>query len=116
MWEEHIKKTERVFQRLKSTKLVINLSNSDFSKAEVKYLGHIVGYWMIAPTEAKPRDILKHPSPKNIKGVRRFLRNLCKDFSGRTAPLTDLIRKGNRFCWTDECQEAFGDIKKSLSC
>ena len=65
-WEEHIKNIERLFQRLKSAKLVIG-------KAEVKYLGHIVEYGKITPTEAKTRDILKHPTLKNIRGLRRFL-------------------------------------------
>ena len=98
-WEEHIETIERVFQRLKSAKLVINLSKSDFSKAEVKYFGHIVWYGKITPTEAKTRDILKYPTPKNIRGFRWFLwmagyyRKFCKDFSGRTAPLTDLIKE-----------------------
>ena len=99
-WEEQIETIERVFQRLK---LVINLSKSDFGKAEVKYLGYLVRYGKIAPTEAKTRAILKYPTPKNIRGLRRFLRmagyyrKFCKDFSGRTAP--HRFNKGNRFRW-----------------
>ena len=50
-WEEHIETIERVFQRLKLAKLVINLSKSDFGKAEVKYLGHIVKY-------GKPKPVI----------------------------------------------------------
>ena len=77
---------------------------------------HIVGYGKITPTEAKTCDILKYPTPKNIRGFRRFLgmagyyQKFCKDFSERTAPLIDLIKKGNRFRWIDEYQ-TFEDVK-----
>ena len=71
-WEEHIETVERVFQRFKSAKLVINLSKSDFGKAEVKYLGHIVGYGKTTPTEAKTPDILKYLTPQNTRKLRRF--------------------------------------------
>ena len=115
-WKEHIETIKRVFQRLKSAKLVINLSKSDFGKAEVKYLVHIVDYGKTTPTEAKTCDILTYPTPKNIKRfweMAGYYRKFCKDFS-RTAHLTVLIKKGNRFRWTDEFQKAFEDIKKTL--
>ena len=53
-------------------KLVINLSKSDFCVAEVKYLGHIVAYGKITPTEAKTHDILQYPTLKNVRGLRWF--------------------------------------------
>lgn len=43
-----------------------------------------------------------------------YYRKFCETFSERAAPLTDLLKKGNRFRWTDECQEAFDDAKKVL--
>lgn len=57
-WEEHMETIEKIFQRLMSAQLVLTLSKSDFCVAEVKYLGHIVGYGNITPTEAKTHDIL----------------------------------------------------------
>ena len=69
-WEEHIETIERVFQRFKFSKLVINLSKSNFSKAEVKYLGHIIGYGKI--TQAKTCDTSFCPTMCKIVGQTGF--------------------------------------------
>ena len=85
--DDHIKTLDRLFQRLSEANLTINLSKSDFCAAEVKYLGYIVGYGRITPSETKIVDIQRYPVPKTLKGIRRFLgmagyyRKFCKNFS-----------------------------------
>ena len=120
-WNDHIRAIGQVFNRLEAANLTINLAKSEFGRAEVRYLGHIVGYGHISPSEIKVRDIREYPRPNNIRGIRRFLgmagyyRRFCRNFSSATALLTDLLKKGTKFRWSPECQEAFDAIKQMLS-
>ena len=42
-WSDHIRQIKHFFQIMREPKLTINLMKSEFGKATVKYLGHIVG-------------------------------------------------------------------------
>ena len=44
-----------------------------------------------------------------------FYRKFCRNFSPVVAPLTDLLRKGAKFKWSDTCQAAFDKVKAMLS-
>lgn len=72
-WAEHVETIRKVFQRLRSARLTINLVKSEFCQAEVKYLGHVVGHGRITPLKAKTQEIETYPAPKNVRSLRRFL-------------------------------------------
>ena len=66
-------------------------------------------------------DLMKSwPVPRNLTDVRSFLgfvgyyRRFIKNFSARAVPLNRLMEAGQSFIWTDECQEAFLDLKSAL--
>ena len=44
-----------------------------------------------------------------------YYRRFCKNFSHVTEPLTNLLKRGTKVTWTDQCQEAFTQIKNFLS-
>ena len=98
---------------MKNAKLTINLMKSEFGKATVKYLGHIVGRGQVRPLDAKIQTIAKFPIPTQRKELARFLgmagyyRNFCLNFLEIAAPLTNLLSKKVKFVWTDDCQLAF---------
>ena len=71
-WSEHIRQIKRFFQILREAKLTINLMNSEFSKAPVKYLGHIVGQGQLRPLDAKIQTIAKFPIPPHGKNLPDF--------------------------------------------
>jgi len=60
------------------------------------------------------------PTRRNLTELRAFLgtcgyyRRFVENFAGRASPLYTLMRKGVRFEWTAECQEAFEDQKLRL--
>ena len=84
---------------MREAKLTINLMKSEFGKATVKYLGHIVGQGQVRPLDAKIQTIVKYPIPTSRKELARFLgmagyyRNFCLNFSEIAAPLTNLLSK-----------------------
>ena len=119
-WSDHICQIKRFFQIMREAKLTINLMKSEFGKATVKYLGHIVGQGQVRPLDAKIQTIAKFPIPTSRKELARFLgmagyyRNFCLNFSDIAAPLTNLLSKKVKFVWTDDCQMAFDKVKLLL--
>ena len=119
-WSDHIRQIKRFFQIMREAKLTINLMKSEFGKATVKYLGHIVGQGQVRPLDAKIQTIVKFPIPTSRKELARFLgmagyyRNFCLNFSEIAAPLTNLLSKKVKFVWTDDCQMVFDKVKLLL--
>ena len=119
-WSDHIRQIKRFFQIMGEAKLTINLMKSEFGKATVKYLGHIVGQGQVRPLDAKIQTIAKFHIPTSWKELARFLgmagyyRNFCLNFSEIAAPLTILLSKRVKFVWTDDCQMAIDKVKLLL--
>src|ERR1043165_5987391 len=59
--------------------------------------------------------------PTDIKGVQHLTRRLAalsrfiNRLGERTLPFYQLLRKGEKFEWTEEARKAFEDLKKTLS-
>ena len=51
-----------------------------------------------------------NPLPSNGNCYRRFV----EGFSKRACPLTELLKKGNKWSWTPRCQEAFDNLKNAI--
>ena len=68
-WSDHIRQIKLFFQIMRDTKLTINLMKSEFGKATVKYLGHIVGQGQVRPKMQKFKPLqnsLFLPHEKNL--------------------------------------------------
>ena len=65
-WSDHICQIKRFFQIMREAKSTINLMKSEFGKATVKYLCHIVGQLQVKPLDAKIPTILSLPHEKNL--------------------------------------------------
>ncbi|GJT62324.1 putative nucleotidyltransferase, ribonuclease H [Tanacetum coccineum] len=67
---------------------------------------------------SKVEAITKWPRPTTVTEVRSFLglagyyRRFVEGFSRLALPLTQLMRKGEKFVWTDERQESFEELKR----
>jgi hypothetical protein len=75
----------------------------------------------IAVDPSKVRDVLHWKPPKSVHHVRSFLglagycRMLILDFSKIVKPITKLLKKGNKYVWRKDCDEAFLTLKKLLT-
>ena len=58
--------------------------------------------------------------PTNVREIRSFLglagyyRKFVQGFSKIALPITKLLRKKNKFIWSEECKESFQELKKRL--
>lgn len=71
-WEDHLLMLRKVFERLRLANLTISLVKSEICQAEITYLGHVVGHGMVSPVNAKIEDIMRYPTPDNVKGYEDF--------------------------------------------
>lgn len=119
-FDQHVEVLEKVFQRLLAAGLVINTEKCEFCRPQLRYLGFVVDELGLRVDPEKVTAILNLQQPRNQKEVRQFLgtcswyRRFISDFSTRTAPLNKLLRKNQRFEWTDSADQAFMDIKQAI--
>jgi hypothetical protein len=120
-WEQHIRRCNALFERLRKANLSVHLGKCEFGKGTVTFLGHEVGRGQVRPIQAKVEKILQFPAPHDKKGIMRFLgmvgyyRKFCPNFSEVAFPMTNLLRKGSKFVWDGACQRAFDGLKAVLS-
>ena len=119
-WQEHMIRLRALFSKLREMGLTINLSKSTFAKAQVRYLGHVIGSGEIIPKSANLKAIMDFPTPSTRKEVMRFLgmssyyRRFCKNFSSVAHPLTNLTSPKTKFIWDKSCENSFQQIKNML--
>jgi len=119
-WEEHLVRLRALFSALSAANLTVNLQKSEFGHAHVTFLGHVIGQGQVAPVAAKVEAVLQYPAPVDRKGLMRFMgmagyyRRFCKNFSQVSAPLTNLLSTKRAFRWSDDCQQAFENLKHLL--
>lgn len=122
VWTDHVAQMSEFFERLAKANLVINLTKSEFGRAQVTYLGHVVGQGQVRPRTAKVQAIADLPVPQTRKKLMRvlgmcgFYRKFVQNFSAITEPLTNLLRKSVPYKWTQQCQKAFELVKAILTC
>ena len=84
------------------------------------FLGRVVSEKGIAMQTEKVQDTRDWPPCQNLTELRAFLgttgyyQRFVKNFSELAAPLFGVMKKGARFNWTAECQQAFETLKLRL--
>lgn len=118
--DHHLEILEIVARRLTSAGLTISPQKSRFCMARLKYLGHIISADGIEPNPENIAPIMDYPVPKTPKEVRRLLgmagwyRRFIPNFATISAPLSDILKKGRTFAWSDNAQRALEGIKAAL--
>jgi hypothetical protein len=84
-------------------------------------LGHVISPEGIVVDLGKVRDVLDWKPPKAVNQVRSFLglvgyyRRFILNFSKISRFITELLKKGNKYVWSKECDEVFNTLKKFLT-
>nr|CAN62036.1 hypothetical protein VITISV_019703 [Vitis vinifera] len=116
--EEHLRK---VFKILRHNKLYVKKEKCSFAKKEVSFLGHRIRDGKLMMDDSKVKAIQEWDPPTKVPQLRSFLglvnyyRRFIKSYSGRAAPLTDLLKKNKAWEWDEKCQQAFEDLKKVVT-
>ncbi|KAL7608079.1 hypothetical protein Lser_V15G12595 [Lactuca serriola] len=100
--------------------LYVKMEKCTFAQPDVRFLGHKIKDERIYMDERKIKAISKWEPPKNVSELRSFLslvnyyRRFISEYSARSTPLTDLLKKKVAWEWTDRCQEMFEELKKAV--
>jgi hypothetical protein len=87
----------------------------------VSFLVHVISSEGIAVDPSKVRDVLDWEPPKSVHQVQSFLglagyyRMFILNFSKISKPITELLKKGTKYVWSKEYDEAFQTLKKLLT-
>jgi hypothetical protein len=116
--EEHLRV---VLQRLRDHQLYAKFSKCEFCINEVSFLGHVISPEVIVVDPGKVRDVLDWKPPTSVTQVRSFFglagyyRRFIPNFSKISKPITELLKKGKKYMWSKDCDEAFNTLKKLLT-
>jgi hypothetical protein len=119
--EEHEEHLRVVLQRLRDHQFYAKFSKCEFWINEVSFLGHVISPEGITVDPGKVRDVLDWKPPKFVHQVQSFLglasyyRMFIMIFSKISKPIIELLRKGNKYVWSKDCDEAFQTLKKLLT-
>jgi hypothetical protein len=93
----------------------------EFWIKEVPFLGHMVSPEGIAVDLDKVKEVLEWKPPTTVSEIQSFLelasyyRRFIPNFSKIAKPITVLLKKGNKYVWSEACDEAFKHLKKLLT-
>ena len=119
--EQHVQHVCKVLQALQDAGLQVKPEKSLFHSKEVHFLGFIVTPEGLQMNPEKIQSVVEWPVLKNVKEVQFFLgfvnfyRKFIEKYSKITSPLTELIRKDQKFKWSPEAQKAFNELKKRFT-
>lgn len=119
-FDEHIGHLKRLLEAIREEGFRLKLTKCKFACDSVKYLGHILQKNTITPLKDNLKSIKDFPTPQNRKQIRQFLGKI--NFYGKYIPnvsivldpLHKLLRKDQKFNWTEQCEDAFQKIKDYL--
>nr|ABA94439.1 retrotransposon protein, putative, Ty3-gypsy subclass [Oryza sativa Japonica Group] len=118
--EEHEQHLRLVLEKLKEHQLYAKFSKCDFWLTEVKFLGHVITAQGVAVDPSNVESVTKWTPPKTVSQIRSFLglagyyRRFIENFSRIARPMTQLLKKDEKFKWTAECDKSFEELKKKL--
>jgi hypothetical protein len=81
----------------------------------------VVSFEGIVLDPSKVKEVLNWKSPMTMSEVRSFLgltgyyRMFILNFSKIAKSVTELLKKENKYVWSDACDEAFKHLKKLLT-
>jgi hypothetical protein len=106
---------------LRNHRLYAKFSKCEFWLKEVGFLGHILSEEGIAVDPSKVTAVLNWKTPAIVTEVHSFLglagyyRCFIEGFSKIAKPMTKLLKKNQKFVWTDECENSFQELKTRLT-
>jgi hypothetical protein len=118
---EHTKHLHTVLQRLRDHQLYAKLSKCEFWLKEIKFLGHTISLDGISVDPEKVQEVMDWKPPTTVRQIRSFLglagyyRRFIPDFSRIAKPMTELLKKGVKYNWSQKCEDAFHALRQHLT-
>nr|CAD40483.1 OSJNBa0067G20.3 [Oryza sativa Japonica Group]CAE03320.2 OSJNBa0032I19.14 [Oryza sativa Japonica Group] len=118
--EDHQQHLRLVLGKLREHQLYAKLRKCEFCLSEVKFLGHVISAKGVAVDPKTVTAVTDWKQPKTVTQVRSFLglagyyRRFIENFSKIAQPMTQLLKKEEKFVWSPQCEKAFQTLKEKL--
>jgi hypothetical protein len=119
--DEHTEHLHIVLQRLRDHRLYAKFSKCEFWLREIKFLGHTISQDGISVDPEKVQEVMDWKPPTTVRQIRSFLglagyyRRFILDFSKIAKPMTELLKKGVKYDWSQKCEDAFHTLRQHLT-
>jgi hypothetical protein len=119
--DDHVKHLHTVLQRLRDHRLYAKLSKCDFWLREIKFLGHTISQDGVLVDPKKVQEVMNWKPPTTVRKIRSFLglaryyQRFIPDFSRIAKPMTELLKKGVKYEWSQKCEDAFHALRQHLT-
>ncbi|GFY25030.1 retrovirus-related Pol polyprotein from transposon 297 [Trichonephila clavipes] len=120
-FNEHIDHLNQVFALLKDSGITLNKEKCHFARDKLKYLGLIISKEVIETDNSKVKLIVEMKLSINNREVSKFLgmawwyHTFIPHDSDICEPLYRIKKKGAKFNWSTEAQDAFNKVKRALT-
>jgi hypothetical protein len=97
------------------------LSKCEFWLREIKFLGHTISQDGVSVDPEKVQEVMDWKPPTTVRQVQSFLglagyyRRFIPDFSRIAKPMTELLKKGVKYGWSQKCEDAFHTLRQHLT-
>lgn len=120
--QEHAKHTHLVLERLREHELRISAEKCQIARTNLDFLGFTIDGGMVKPQEKHLKQVESFQVPRNRKQLQSFLgtcgwlREHIPNYSGLTAPLTELLKgPAGKWKWTKVEETAFAKVKDAVA-
>ena len=119
--EGHDKIVVEIIKRLEENNLYVKLEKCKWKVREVGFLGVVIGLEGIKMEEEEVKGILDWLTPKCVKDVQKLLglanyyRRFIEGFTSIARPLHDMVKKDQKWDWTERQEEAFRELKERFT-
>lgn len=119
--EQAIERLKMVLEVAQKHGLRFKWKKSQILQTTVLFLGHEIKNGTIKPSPEKIQDLIDYTIPKTQKQIQRFLglagifRKFIKNYATITKPLSDLLKKNEKFQFKEEQYAAVETLKKALT-
>ena len=119
--DHHLGNLRRILQRMRESNYRLRKDKCIFMKPSVDFIGFVLSKEGIHTSPTKVNCIMAIQKPVNVSelssflGLVNFYRSFVPRFSAICEPLYRLTQKDTKWTWTQECQQAFDEIKRTLS-
>jgi ribonuclease HI len=117
--DDHLADLKETFQALRRYSMKLNPAKCVFGVSSGKFLGFMVSQRGIEANPDKIKAILEMSPPKTVKEVQSLtgkaaaLNRFVSRSTDKCLPFFKILRKA--FKWTEECQQAFEELKAYLT-
>jgi len=120
-FDEMLQRLQALFNRIRASGFFLKAKKCFIFQEKVEYLGHSLSHIGYGTVEKKVEKIVSWPIPVGVSELRTWLgmityyTKFIPHMATVAAPLYSLLHQDKEWHWSDQCNQAFENLKKLLT-